>query len=214
MQRRATYRLQLHAGFAFADAAAAIPYLAALGVSHLYLSPILQAAAGSMHGYDVVDPDRVSAALGGEAGFASLVAAAKAAGLGILLDIVPNHMSIAGTGNHWWLDVLENGQASYFAHCFDVDWTSGGGDRVLLPVLGERYGRALTSGAIRVTRFAVRVHELELPLAPRSIGAIVRRAGDRVGDPELQFLGDALAELPAPSGIATRAGAATATRPC
>ena len=195
MERRATYRLQLHAGFTFADAQAAIPYLAKLGVSHLYLSPVLQAADGSMHGYDVVDPDRVSTQLGGEAGWASLVAATKAAGLGILLDIVPNHMSIAGSTNHWWLDVLENGRASYYAHCFDVDWASEH-DRVLLPVLGERYGRALTSGAIRVRRFGVLVHDLELPMAPRSIGQIARRAGDTVGDAELQFIGDALQELP------------------
>ena len=103
---RATYRLQLHPGFTFADAVAAVPYLAELGISHLYLSPVLQAAPGSTHGYDVVDPDRVNAALGGEDGFRALVAAARAAGLGILLDIVPNHMSIAGTANRWWVDVL------------------------------------------------------------------------------------------------------------
>src|SRR6201992_3621254 len=106
------YRLQLHLEFNFTDAAVIVPYLAALGVSHLYLSPVLQAAPGSMHGYDVVDPERVSEELGGEAGFRALTEAAHAAGLGILLDIVPNHMSIAGTGNRWWRDVLENGPAS------------------------------------------------------------------------------------------------------
>lgn len=201
---RATYRLQLHAGFTFADAAAAVPYLAALGVSHLYLSPVLQAADGSTHGYDVVDPDRVSEPLGGEAGFAALVAAVHAAGLGILLDIVPNHMSIAGTANRWWLDVLENGPASYYAPCFDVDW-SGPDNRVMLPMLGERYGRALASGVLGLERtdalgagFVVRVHDARLPLAPRSLGPIVVRAAARVtgGHPELAFLGDALAELP------------------
>ncbi len=201
-RRRATYRLQLHAGFDFAAAAAAIPYLTSLGISHLYLSPVLQAAKGSTHGYDVVDPDRVADALGGETGFRALIEAAHVAGLGILLDIVPNHMSIAGTGNRWWLDVLENGPASYYAHYFDVDWQSGGDDRVLLPVLGERYGRALTSGLITVVHkgggFEIRVHDLRLPVAPRSLGTIVRRAGDRIDHAELQFIGDSLAALPSP----------------
>ncbi|HEU4613026.1 MAG TPA: alpha-amylase family glycosyl hydrolase, partial [Kofleriaceae bacterium] len=150
---RATYRLQLHAGFTFSDAADAVPYLAELGISHLYLSPILTAATGSTHGYDVVDPERISEVLGGEEGFGTLAAAARAAGLGILLDIVPNHMSIAGKGNRWWFDVLENGPSSYYAHFFDVDWTVGD-DRVLLPVLGERYGRAIQNGVIRIVGLA------------------------------------------------------------
>jgi len=177
MTPRATYRLQLHAGFPFAAAAEAVPYLVELGVSHLYLSPVLQAAEGSTHGYDVVDPDSVSAQLGGEAGFRELVRVAKDAGLAILLDIVPNHMSIAGTGNRWWLDVLENGPASYYAHFFDVDWDQAE-SRVLLPVLGERYGRALTSRQIALGRFEVRVHDLRLPMSPRSIGVIVKRTGE------------------------------------
>lgn len=196
---RATYRLQLHAGFTFADAAAAVPYLVELGVSHLYLSPVLQAAPGSTHGYDVVDPDRVSAALGGEHGFTALVEVARAAGLGLLLDIVPNHMSIAGTANRWWVDVLENGRASYYAHYFDVDWGSGD-ERVLLPVLGERYGRALGSGVLGIAHggavFEVRAGELRFPLAPHTLGPIVRRAGERIAHAELQFIGDALAGLP------------------
>src|SRR5262245_29439844 len=203
---RATYRLQLHPGFTFADAAAAVPYLAELGVSHLYLSPVLAAAPGSTHGYDVVDPDRVSEALGGERGFAALVERARAAGLGILLDIVPNHMSIAGTANRWWVDVLENGAASYYAHYFDVDW--GGDERVLLPVLAERYGRALTSGVLAIARggpiLEVRAGELRFPLAPHTIGRIVRRAGERIAHPELQFIGDALAALPRTGDVAAR----------
>jgi (1->4)-alpha-D-glucan 1-alpha-D-glucosylmutase len=204
---RATYRLQLHGGFAFADAVAAVPYLAELGISHLYLSPVLQAAPGSTHGYDVVDPDRVDHALGGEDGFRALVAAAQAAGLGILLDIVPNHMAIAGTANRWWVDVLENGAASYYAHYFDVDW-GGGDERVLLPVLGERYGRALSSGGLQLARggavVEVRAGELRFPLAPGSLGRIVRRAGERIGHDELQFLGDALAQLPTSGEVAAR----------
>ncbi len=195
----ATYRLQLAPDFTFADAELIVPYLAELGITHLYLSPILQPAAGSTHGYDVVDPERVNAALGGEAGFRSLVAAVRALGMQILLDIVPNHMSTAA-GNPWWRDVLENGQASYYAHFFDVDWPSGE-DRVTLPVLAERYGRMLTGGQLGVMhdgagRFAVRAGELRLPIAPRAVGRIVARAGERVGNAELAYLGDALAALP------------------
>ena len=204
---RATYRLQLHPGFTFADAAAAVPYLAELGVSHLYLSPILAAAPGSSHGYDVVDPDRVNAALGGEDGFRALVRTAHGADLGILLDIVPNHMSIAGTANRWWVDVLENGAASYYAHYFDVDW-NGGDERVLLPVLGERYGRALTSGGLVLARghgvVEVRAGEHGYPLAPNTLGRIVRRAGERIAHAELQFIGDALAALPVSGEVAAR----------
>jgi (1->4)-alpha-D-glucan 1-alpha-D-glucosylmutase len=196
---RATCRLQLHRGFGFVEAAAAVPYLADLGVSHLYLSPVLQAAEGSPHGYDVIDPERVSEDLGGEAGFTALVRAAQETGLGILLDIVPNHMSVAGTGNRWWIDVLEDGPASYYAHFFDVDWAAGD-DRVLLPILSERYGRALASGALGIEqqgeRLEVRAGALRLPLSPRTLGPIVRRAGDRIAHVELQYLGDALAELP------------------
>jgi (1->4)-alpha-D-glucan 1-alpha-D-glucosylmutase len=215
LKPRATYRLQLHAGFGFADARAAVPYFAELGISHLYLSPILQAAEGSTHGYDTVDPERVSDQLGGEQGFRALVTAAREAGLGILLDIVPNHMSIAaarsesaplhagaGRGNRWWLDVLENGPSSRFAHFFDVDW-SGGDDRVLLPILTERYGRALTSGALAIVhdgkgKFRVKAGEVELPIAPRSLGMLVRRAGERIRHDELGFLGDSLSALPSP----------------
>jgi (1->4)-alpha-D-glucan 1-alpha-D-glucosylmutase len=196
---RATYRLQLGPGFTFADAARAVPYLAELGVSHLYLSPVLAAAEGSTHGYDVVDPERVSEVLGGETGFAQLVRAARAAGLGVLLDIVPNHMSIAGLRNRWWVDVLENGAASYYATYFDVDWT-GADDRVVLPVLGERYGRALTSGLLSVAhergRFYVRAGDARFPISPRSVGVIVQRAGAAIAHAELAVAGELLAALP------------------
>jgi (1->4)-alpha-D-glucan 1-alpha-D-glucosylmutase len=117
-----------------------------------------------------------------------------------LLDIVPNHMSIAGTANRWWFDVLENGPSSYYAHYFDVDWTVGD-DRVLIPVLGDRYGRAIQNGVIRLVelakgRLAVRAHDHELPLAPRALGAVVKRAAERCGHVELAFIGDALCSLP------------------
>src|SRR5580658_7158867 len=108
-------RLQFHKGFTFDDAARQVPYLAALHVSHLYASPILAARAGSTHGYDVVDPTRVNPELGGEPALRRLVAALRAAGLGIIVDIVPNHMAIGGRDNPWWLDVLRLGRASPYA---------------------------------------------------------------------------------------------------
>ncbi len=195
----ATYRLQLHAGFTFEQARAVVPYLRDLGITALYLSPILQAAPGSTHGYDVVDSNRVNTELGGEAGFLALAAEVRAAGMKILLDIVPNHMSIAGTSNAWWMDVLENGPASYYAHFFDVDW-SAGDDRVTLPVLGERYGRALAAGHLAVsydaTGFAIKAQDARYPIAPASLGRIVQRAGERASLPELGFIGDALTALP------------------
>ncbi|MBX3160542.1 MAG: malto-oligosyltrehalose synthase [Deltaproteobacteria bacterium] len=196
----ATYRLQLHAGFTFSDVRELVPYFAELGITHLYLSPILQAAEGSTHGYDVVDPSRASPVLGGELGLDLLAGEALRHGLALLVDIVPNHMSIAGTTNRWWVDVLENGPASYYAHYFDVDWRAGE-DRVTLPVLGERYGRALVTGRLGLVHdgaggFEVRAGDLRLPMAPESRGTIVRRAGERARRPELAYLGDALAELP------------------
>ena len=120
-QLRATYRVQLHAGFDFAAAASIADYLAELGVSHLYCSPYLQAAKGSTHGYDIVDPRAVNRELGGAPGHARLSEALREAGLGQVLDIVPNHMAISGPDNPWWWDVLENGPASRYASYFDVD---------------------------------------------------------------------------------------------
>ncbi|MBB4857686.1 (1-_4)-alpha-D-glucan 1-alpha-D-glucosylmutase [Novosphingobium chloroacetimidivorans] len=154
----ATYRLQLHAGFTFADAEAVVPYLAELGVSHLYASPITAAARGSTHGYDVVDPTRINPELGGEQGLLSLVAALKRHGLGLIIDIVPNHMGVAGDENAWWLDVLEHGQASEYAPVFDIDWR----ERVALPVLGTPLREALADGAIQLVprgeRLAVQLY--------------------------------------------------------
>jgi len=111
----ATYRIQLHAGFTLDDASAIVPYLAELGVSHLYTSPILQSSPGSMHGYDVVDHGKVSDELGGAEAFERLADALHAHGMGLVLDIVPNHMAISDQGNRWWWDVLEHGRASRYA---------------------------------------------------------------------------------------------------
>ena len=145
----ATYRLQLHAGFTFADAAKQTGYLRSLGVSHLYLSPILQAAAGSMHGYDVVDHSRISADLGGLAGFEALVAAAHADDLGIVVDVVPNHMSFVAPENvnHPVWELLRDGRDAPTAEWFDVDWKAGGG-RLGLPILGSSLQEVLDEGEI------------------------------------------------------------------
>jgi (1->4)-alpha-D-glucan 1-alpha-D-glucosylmutase len=144
-----SYRLQLHSGFPLAAAERALPYLARLGVSHVYLSPCLQAAPGSQHGYDVVDPTRVSDELGGESAWTSFVAAAKAQNLRILLDIVPNHMA-ATEQNPWWNDLLANGPYSRYADYFDVRPAVFGPWRVHLPILAEAYGRVLESRKLQI----------------------------------------------------------------
>jgi malto-oligosyltrehalose synthase len=146
----ATMRLQLHRDFTFSDAASLTPYLAALGISHLYASPIFTARPGSLHGYDVTDPTQVNPELGGEAGLRDLVAALRACRLGLIVDIVPNHMAARGVENSWWADVLRHGPASRYATFFDIDWDAGG--KVLAPFLGERYGEALRNGAIVLAR--------------------------------------------------------------
>jgi (1->4)-alpha-D-glucan 1-alpha-D-glucosylmutase len=146
-----TYRLQLHADFPFAAAEAVAPYVADLGVSHLYLSPVLQAVPGSMHGYDVVDHARVSDDLGGEAGLRSLAAAAHALGLGLMVDVVPNHMAIpspASLNRPFW-DVLRLGRDSAYAHWFDVDWNLCGG-RLGLPALDEPLEQAIADNALSI----------------------------------------------------------------
>ncbi len=129
MTPRSTLRLQFHKGFTFADAEALVPYFAALGVSHLYASPITTARAGSLHGYDVTDPTQLNPELGGEPALKRLVDALRREKLGLIVDIVPNHMA-ATLENAWWVDVLRNGQASRYARFFDVDWESG---KVFLP---------------------------------------------------------------------------------
>lgn len=164
---RATYRIQFHAGFTFADAAALADYLADLGISHLYASPITTAKKGSMHGYDVVDPTTIHPALGGETGFRAMAAALRARGIGIIVDIVPNHMGVGGDKNAWWLDVLEHGEASRYARFFDIDWAPTG--KLLAPFLGQPYDEALAAGALRVTgdSAAVIVHDAHrFPIRP------------------------------------------------
>jgi (1->4)-alpha-D-glucan 1-alpha-D-glucosylmutase len=200
---RATYRVQLRPEFGFDEAAAIAGYLADLGVSHLYSSPELAASAGSTHGYDVVDHSTLNPELGGLAGHRRLQEALGRAGLGLVLDIVPNHMAIGGPENRWWWDVLENGPSSRYASYFDVEWDppeSHLRNKILLPGLGEQYGRALESGQLRVVRdgawFAVRYGEQSFPVSPRSADVFLRVAADRSGSDDLAFIADALGRLP------------------
>jgi len=180
-----TYRLQLSRTFTFDDAAGIAGYLHDLGVTHVYCSPILQAGPDSTHGYDVVDPTRISGTLGGDAGFRRLVDAARERGLGLVVDIVPNHMATAGPANPWWWDLLTHGPASRYAGYFDVDWHSpaaAGEGKVLLGVLGDRYGRELEAGALAVAREGesgvVRYHDVTFPIAPESLDGFTADAMD------------------------------------
>jgi (1->4)-alpha-D-glucan 1-alpha-D-glucosylmutase len=177
---RATYRLQLGPALTFDGAAALLDYLDALGVSDCYTSPFLETATRGSHGYDVSDHNRLREELGGEAAFARFAAALRARGMGLLVDVVPNHMGIAQNRNAWWLDVLENGAASPYATYFDIDWRPVKeelADKVLLPILGDQYGTVLDRGELRLSledgRFVVRYYDTVLPISPRSHGRIL-----------------------------------------
>jgi (1->4)-alpha-D-glucan 1-alpha-D-glucosylmutase len=185
---RATYRVQLTPDFGFDHAAAIAGYLARLGISHFYSSPVLQAAPGSTHGYDVVDHSRVNAELGGEQGHARLCRELGANHLGQVLDIVPNHMAIAGRHNRWWWDVLENGRSSRYATFFDVAWDPPERklrDTILMPILGDHYGRVLEAGQLRLdregVRLVVRYFEHEVPIDPRSYELVLGDGFDGLG---------------------------------
>jgi (1->4)-alpha-D-glucan 1-alpha-D-glucosylmutase len=186
----ATYRLQLTAGFDFDAAAAIVPYLKALGITHLYASPFMKARKGSTHGYDIVDHSQFNPELGGEAGFERLSQALRQHDLGLILDFVPNHVGVHFADNPWWLDVLEWGPASPHAVSFDIDWDilpyrARGG--VLLPIIGSSYGQALEKGEIELRydggegSFSAWYFEHRLPIAPERyseiLRAIVREAG-------------------------------------
>jgi len=179
----ATYRLQLTRDFDFDKAAEVVPYLKALGITHLYASPFMTARKGSTHGYDVVDHTSLNPELGGEAGFERLSNALKQHDLGLILDFVPNHVGVHYADNPWWLDVLEWGPASPHAVSFDIDWEQlpyrkrGG---VLLPILGTSYGEALERGDIELRydadegSFSCWYFEHRLPIGPDRYGEILR----------------------------------------
>jgi len=201
-----TYRLQLTGEFGFKQAAAIVGYLSELGISHIYSSPILQAGPGSTHGYDVVDHGRVSTDLGGADGFEHLSASLRDRSMGLVIDIVPNHMAIGGSDNRWWWDVLENGPSSKFASYFDVEWDSPEQrlhNLVLLPWLGDHYGRVLEASELKLARggsdFAVIYKERSFPVAPRSLGTLLASAALGCNSARLSFIADGLVNLPLPT---------------
>jgi (1->4)-alpha-D-glucan 1-alpha-D-glucosylmutase len=183
---RATARLQLHKDFTLDDAAAVVDYYAALGISHLYTSPILTARPGSTHGYDIVDPTRINPELGGEPALRRLVQKIRAAGLGLIIDIVPNHMGVGGADNPWWLHVLEWGRHSRYARWFDIDWESPDptlNGKILLPFLGEPYAQTLRAGDLQL-QFCEETGGLyfgyfshRFPLAPETYARVLRHGG-------------------------------------
>jgi (1->4)-alpha-D-glucan 1-alpha-D-glucosylmutase len=178
---RATYRVQLHDGFTFADTARLVPRLADLGISHLYLSPVLEAVPGSMHGYDVVDPGRIRASLGGEPGLRSLAATAHAHGLGLVVDIVPNHVGLVSPGNPWWWDILAHGPDGQYGRHLDVHWQPGahGQPTLLVPELGEPLEEVLAGDALQLAHvedgrdpaWRVVYYDHAWPVAPGTVAA-------------------------------------------
>jgi (1->4)-alpha-D-glucan 1-alpha-D-glucosylmutase len=194
MTPRATYRLQFHAAFGFESAARIAPYLARLGVSHVYASPWLKARPGSSHGYDIVDHHSLNPELGSQAEFDRMIAAFEGNGLRRILDFVPNHMGVGGADNPLWLDVLEWGRNSAHAGWFDIDWQPG---KLLVPFLGDQYGTELYAGKLELKfdeqdgSFAVWAYDThKLPICPLDYGRIL---GD--DHPELERLGDEFANL-------------------
>jgi len=211
---RATYRLQLHRGFTFRDAARIAPYLAALGVSHVYCSPFLRARSGSMHGYDIIDHNSLNPEIGSEEDFAAFSDALKRHDLRLMLDVVPNHMAVLGADNAWWLEVLENGQATPYADFFDIDWAPPRADmagRVLLPVLGGHYGAVLSAGELSLRfdaaegSFSVHYYQHRFPIDPREYPRLLKPALESLSATavpadaraELDSLVSAFAGLPA-----------------
>jgi (1->4)-alpha-D-glucan 1-alpha-D-glucosylmutase len=202
---RATYRIQLNANFTFNDATAIVPYLAELGISHVYCSPYFRARAGSTHGYDVIDHNSFNPEIGDRSDFERFVAELRSHDMGHVLDIVPNHVGIMGSDNAWWMDVLENGQSSMYAEFFDIDWTPANpalADKVLVPVLGDPYGVVLESREIELRfepesgAFAVFYHEHRFPLDPRTYPRVLDRVLAHTSNAKLEVLRRAFGELP------------------
>ncbi|MCK8682822.1 malto-oligosyltrehalose synthase [Pseudomonas umsongensis] len=180
---RATLRLQFHKGFTLDDAVPLVPYFARLGISHVYASPLLSARAGSMHGYDVVDPTTVNPELGGESALRRLVAALRDQNMGLILDIVSNHMAVGGNDNPWWLDLLEWGRLSPYGEFFDIQWHSSDPlmeGQLLLPFLGSDYGIALQDGTLALRfnaqrgAFHVEHYDHHFPICPSHYGELLK----------------------------------------
>jgi len=180
-----TYRLQFNSRFTFRDAQAIVDYLRGLGITDCYASSYLAAVPGSPHGYDVADPTRLNPEIGSDEDYSAWIAALQAHGMGHLLDVVPNHMGIAKSANPWWLDVLENGQGSRYAHFFDIEWHPVKDElahKVLIPILGDQYGAVLERQELKLVyqqgAFFVRYYDERLPIAPDTYSSIVGDALD------------------------------------
>ncbi len=193
-----TYRLQFNASFTFLDAARLLPYLDDLGITDCYASPYLKAAPGSTHGYDVVDPTILNPEIGTEADYQVFITALLKHGMGQLLDVVPNHMGIAGSANAWWQDVLENGPSSHYATFFDIDWTPVKPElenTVLLPILGDQYGIVLENQEIRLHfedgQIFLQYYEHRLPIDPSTWPAVLNHRQDEL----VASLGEASSHL-------------------
>lgn len=175
-----TYRLQFHGGFRFVDARDLVPYLSQLGITDCYSGPYLQARPGSTHGYDICDHNQLNPEIGSEADYSAFTAALAAHGMGQIVDFVPNHMAADETHNPWWRDVLTNGPCSSFAGFFDIDWEPLKAelkDKVLLPVLGDRYGPVLDRGELRLVYadgvFTLHYFERNFPINPRQLTQVL-----------------------------------------
>jgi (1->4)-alpha-D-glucan 1-alpha-D-glucosylmutase len=209
-----TYRLQLNKQFTFADAVRAVPYLKQLGISHCYASPYLKARPGSNHGYDIVDHNELNPEIGSHEDFERFIEALRQNGMGLITDIVPNHMAIMGSDNSWWLDVLENGQASYYASFFDIDWfpiKKTLQHKILLPVLGDHYGNILEQLELKLAfdaaqgEFSVYYHQHRFPVDPQTYPFILSSQSPRLlhyfaaDDPvflEYQTIDNSFSKLP------------------
>ena len=205
-----TYRLQFNRDFTFAKARALVPYLHALGITDCYASPYFQAGAESLHGYDITDHNKLNSAIGTREEYDAWIAALRERGMGQVLDFVPNHMGVREPQNLWWIDVLENGPSSPYAAYFDIDWQplkSELRDKVLIPILGDQYGRVLERGELKVHydagRFFLRYFDHEFPIAPGTYRHVLEIALDQLSDhkdedfyAELQSILTALEYLP------------------
>src|SRR6266568_2914757 len=185
----ATYRLQFNRDFTFADATQLVPYLASLGITHCYASPYLRARPGSTHGYDIIDHNLLNPEIGSTEDFEKFVAALRQHGMGHILDIVPNHMGVMGSDNGWWLDVLENGEASSYAEFFDIDWQPLKDElqgKVLIPVLGDQYGSILDLGELKLTfdkekgEFSIFYQQHRFPVDPKEYPRVLASGLERL----------------------------------
>lgn len=215
----ATYRLQLNQSFTFRDAAAIVPYLSELGISHVYVSPYLRARPGSTHGYDIIDHNSLNPEIGTPEDYEHFVDELHRQGMGQILDIVPNHMGVMGSDNAWWLDVLENGEASEFADFFDIDWDPIKDElqgKVLIPILAEQYGNVLEAGELKLAfdpergEFSIFYHENRFPVDPVEYPRILTFQAERLVEQlgaanedflELQSIATAFGHLPGRRGL-------------